>query len=89
MVVHNDFLLFVVVFQLNSLLAPEFEGRHFVVKAQHMLLKHVFLVKGLVAKMALVFARSWGVILVVFEVDVKLVFLHEQLSASANLKYQR
>jgi len=60
--------------------------RHFVVKAEDVLLKHVALVEGLVAEVAAVLADSRRVVLVMLEVDVELLLFDKQFSASTNLQ---
>ena len=59
-----------------------------VMKTEDMFLQHVTLVEGLVAEVAAVLAHPRCVVLVMFEVDVQLLLLNKQLSATSNLKKQ-
>jgi len=56
------------------------------VKAEDVLLEHVALVEGLVAEVAAVLAHPRRVVLVVLEVDVQLLLLHEELPATPDLE---
>ena len=60
-----------------------------VMKAEDMFLQHVTLVEGFIAEVAAVFAHPRRVVLVMVEVDVQLLLLNKQLSATSNLKLNK
>ena len=70
---------------LTAFTATADVGGYLVVEAEYVFLEHVALVEGLVAQVTAVLAHTRSVVLVMLEVNIKLLLFHEQFAASANL----